>query len=126
MTEAECIEICKAVACACMWGHGGIGGVVIENLQRRLPLEPSWWLLYCAHKQAAEDEAVGYVKDQIELNALLSRGYRLYNYSPGRISVHNPAPMGGLYKFIVGSWADELGPIHDAHNYRVYQERAKR
>lgn len=50
-------------------------------------------------------------------------GYRLCNYKPGKISIHRPAPYGGLFCDIEGDVADKLGAIYDSHNYNVYRNR---
>lgn len=124
MTNDEQVAICKAIARSCMWGQGGIGSVILDELQKRLPMGRPWQEVYREHQRQTEYEAVGIVKDEAEISYLLSRGYWLTNYSPGELAVFNPPPMNGLHKYITGELADRYGAIHDAWNFNVYKQRA--
>ena len=58
-----------------------------------------------------------------DLELYLCKGYRLANYSPGKLTIFGPPPSNGGYGNIYGLIADKLGKIHDPHNYGVYQYR---
>ncbi len=123
MTEAEQIVICKVLAKSCMWGQGGIAAVILDGLERSMPM--SWHRIYAENDQQARDDATGVVVDEAELRDYLARDYRLCNYRPGRMSLHrSPAHGGGLWRAVIGELAEKYGQTHDAWNYRVYQERA--
>lgn len=122
MTRDEQILICKAIAKMAMWGRGD--GCLPQDLDKILPMTPSWQETYAAHKREAEHEHAGVVKDEEEVRFWLARGYRLTNYSPGEMMLFNPPPMGGLSKYLVGELAEKYGPIYDAHNFAVYKHRA--
>lgn len=126
MDQAEQDTICTAIAQACMWGHGGIGSVIIDKLDASMPMQVSWSERMKAVSRVAKHKAVGVVNDNGQIERLRGRGYSVCNYSPGELQIHNPRQFGGgLYKYILGGLADELGPLYDPWNFRVHQERAK-
>jgi len=56
-----------------------------------------------------------------ELERLLVKGYRLCNFKPNYLSIHNPECYGGGQAGeIFGSLANEFGKIYDSHNYQVH------
>ena len=106
-----------------MWGHGGIGSVIIDGLQKKFPTKPTWREVMDANSKTAKHEAVGVVKSEDELQRWLSQGYWLTNYEPGELSLFNPPPMNGLAMYVLGELAEKYAPRHDPWNYRVFQER---
>lgn len=126
MTEAEQTAICKIIQKSCMWGHGGIGSVILDGLQKKFPMKRDWHDVHTKNARKARHEACGVVSNEDEIKRYLDRGYRLTNYRPGELSIFHPrASGGGLYKYITGALADKYGQRYDAWNFRVYQERAK-
>lgn len=122
MTNDEQIAICKAIAKSCMWGQSGIASVILDEFERKLPMQ--WRGVYDAHAREAKREAVGVVTDEAEVHRLLRRGYWLTNYQPGEMSIFNPPPMNGLYMYLSAELAERYGPNYDSHNYAVWQSRA--
>ena len=107
-----------------MWGHGGIGSVIVDTLQKRFPTDPSWQKVRATHEKAAKREEVGVVTDEKELRMYVQQGYDLCNYEPGQLSIHNPGRYGGgLHMYVVGELADKYGELYDAHNFRAVQYR---
>jgi len=100
MTEEERIEICKSIAIACMWGQGGIGSVILEAFDKRLPSEPTWHDLHNSIAEDARRESVGTIDDEEDLRWRLSRGYWLTNYDDRGCALFNPQPMNGLSKYV--------------------------
>lgn len=124
MNTDEQVLICKAIAKSCMWGHGGIGSVITDKLQKSLPTDPSWQEVYTHNEKQAKYEAVGVVKDEEEIESYLRLGYPLYNYSPGELQIHNKREYGGgLHKYILGDLANKYGELYDPHNFKVVQYR---
>ena len=107
MSEDERIEVCKAVAVSCMWGHGGVGANIIERLEKALPSSPSWRELFNAHQKAARRESVGVITEERRLSDYLSRGYRLANWDEDGCSLFNPPPMNGLAAYVDKVLADK-------------------
>lgn len=102
----ERVEICKAIAAACMWGHGGIAGVILDDLDKRLPGNPTWRDLHAQNQKAAEREKVGVITDEAELRRWLSRGYWLTNWDEDGCMLFNPPPMNGLFKYVSKALAE--------------------
>jgi hypothetical protein len=124
MTKEDQSIVCKTVIKACMWGHGGIASVIMDNLQRDCPTEPPWDDIRRSLEKESRYEAVGSLRTEEEVRPYLAAGYIICNYEPGELSVHYPSRRGGgLCTYIVGPLADALAPLYDAHNYRVYQKR---
>lgn len=127
MTDDEQKIICMEIAKSCMWGNGGIAAVIIEKLDQAIPMNTPWGVAYRAHGREARREAVGVIRDEAELVALLSRGYWLCNYQPGQMSLNSPPPTNGLARYVVGDLAEKYGKTHDAWNYGICErERAAR
>lgn len=54
MTNEEQIEVCKAIALACVWPQGGqVSTVILEDLDERLPMERSWRHIHDVHLKEA-------------------------------------------------------------------------
>lgn len=54
MTNEEQVEVCKAIALSCIWeGGGGVGTAILDELQKRLPMERPWRQVHDIHAQAA-------------------------------------------------------------------------
>ena len=123
MQDTEQVAICKAIARSCMWGHGGIASVIVERIAKTVAAPEDWGKVFRENKRAAEYEAVGIITDRAELDRLLACGHYCCNYRHGELAVFNPPPMNGLYKYIIGSLADEYGERYDSWNYRIYQNR---
>lgn len=100
MSDDERVAICKAIAASCMWGQGGIASVIIEELDKVLPTDPSWREVYAANSKAARRESVGVLTDEARLASYLSRGYHLCNYDEDGCSLFNPPPMNGLAMYV--------------------------
>jgi len=100
MSEEERIAICKAIAASCMWGHGGIAAVIIEELDKRLPAELAWRQIYDANVKAAKRESVGVITDEAVLESRLKSGYWLTNWDDDGCSLFNPPPMNGLDAYV--------------------------
>lgn len=127
MTPEEQIAICKAIAKSCMWGQGGLGMVILDELQRVCPTDQahSWRAVHDAHEKEARREAVGVVTSEEEIKYYIRERYYLCNYQPGELSIHYPSHIGGgLCKYVVGELAEKFGPIYDPHNWEVFQKRA--
>lgn len=126
MTEDEQTKICKIITKACMWGHGGVGDVILEKLDKAFPMERSWLDVHKKNARTARHESVGVITTEEEIkHYLYNPDYMFCNYQPGELSIHG-ARGGGLYKYVTGPLADKYGKLFDSWNYRVYQERAKR
>jgi len=104
----ERVTICKAIAVACMWGHGGIGSVIIESLDKKLPRDPTWKQLYDANIKEAKREAVGVITDETLLRSRLERGYHLTNWDEDGCSLFNPPPMNGLSAYVAKDLAEKF------------------
>lgn len=125
MTDDEQDTICKVIAASCMWGFGGIGSVILDKLQARLPQARDWRKVHEALQQSAKYEAVGVVKSEAEIDRYLKDGFTLCNYAPGELSIFYPRTLGGgLCKYIVGDLADKYGVMHDPWNFRAHKLRA--
>ena len=107
MTEDERIQVVKALACSHMWGQDGVAGVFLEMLDKRLPAQPRWQLLYANHCQEAKREYVGVLDDDSRLTDYLRRGYWLTNHSDDGCSLFNPPPMNGLSMYVSKRLADK-------------------
>lgn len=126
MTDEEQDAICKAIAASCMWGHGGIGAVILDDLQERLPQARDWRAVHEAVKTSARHEAVGVADTELEIERLLTDGYALCNYQPGELAIFRPRKFGGgLHKYIIGDLADKYGKQHDEWNFRAHKLRAE-
>lgn len=123
ITPEEQMEICKAITKACMWGHSGLGSVIIDKLQAKLPTDPTWQRVHAANEKIAKHEAVGVVTDEKDLQGYIRGGYLLCNYSPGELSIHYPHRGGGLCKYVVGELADKYGELYDSWNFEAHQRR---
>lgn len=107
MTNNEQAAICKAIAVSCMWGNGGIGSVILDTLQRVLPMEQKWRTVFNENVRAAQQEAVGIITDEAELRRWTKLGYWLTNYEPDRVALFNPPPMNGLFMYVTRAVADK-------------------
>lgn len=126
MTEDERITLVKILAGIGMWGHGWIGPAVCKELQKQLPVTLSWPQLFEQYKEAAEEEAIGVVTDEEEIRSYISMGYHLCNYTPGKLSIHNPwSRGGGLRTYIKGPLAETYGALYDPYNFAVYKRRVE-
>ena len=96
MTAHEQIQICKVLAIACMWGQGGICSVILDDLDKKMPMDPSWQQTFADHRKEATREHIGVITDENELRGYLNRGYWLVNGD----SLFNPPPMNGLRKYV--------------------------
>jgi hypothetical protein len=57
MTHEEQVEVCKAIALTHIWPQGGgIGTVILDELQKRFPMERPWRQVHDIHLQAALKE----------------------------------------------------------------------
>lgn len=126
MTPDEQKTICKAVVQATMWGYSGIAAVTMDKLQDSLPTDPSWGSITHSVRKEAEYEAVGVVTTRAEILRYLRAGYRICNYEPGELQIHNSSIAGGgLHKYIIGDLVEEFGAEYDPHNFRVFKRRAE-
>lgn len=107
MTEEEKISICKAICLSCMWGHGGIGSIVIEKLDEYLPQEYTWKEMLKKHSSKFIREHIGVISEEKELLSYLYRGYWITNFDDHGASLFNPPPMNGLYKYISKELSDK-------------------
>lgn len=123
MDTEEQEKICKALAITCMWGHGGIKSVILDRLQANLPQTESWHAVSTRVSDPAIREHIGVITKDDELQYYLRSGYYLCNYTPDGMNLHAPRG-GGLHKYVSAELAAKYGPIHDAWNFRVYQQRA--
>lgn len=96
MTEDEQKTICKEMAKACMWGQGGIASVILDKLDKALPMRASWKGVYRDNQRDAVREHMGVLDDEDELLRYMSRGYWLCNGD----SLFNPPPMNGLCMYV--------------------------
>ena len=108
MTDAERLEVVRSIVIASMWGYGGVGQSVIEQLDKRLPAEPSWGSLQAEHSKAMRREHMGVLDDEEQLRWLMSRGYWLVNYDDDGCSLFNPPPMNGLYMYVSERLAEQF------------------
>ena len=69
-----------------------------------------------------EQQNIYSIRTMEDVNRVLMGGRWLCNYRPGYIAVFEPRG-GGSYGGIYGALADELGKIHDPHNFDVYEHR---
>lgn len=114
--------IAKAIASGTRYSGGGaaVAGRIDDYFSVTRPTEEV--IREVSREVALED--TGVVSDTTEIKRLLSLGFRICNYAPGQVSIHYPdASGGGLYRYVVGEMADELGRQYDAHNYAVVQMR---
>lgn len=106
MTEAEQTTICREMAKACMWGQGGIASVILEKLDKALPMERAWKAVYDDNSRDAKREHMGVINDELELQGYLSRGYWLTNGD----SLFNPPPMNGLCMYVSPALYEKYKP----------------
>lgn len=99
MTRDEQIQICKILSVSCMWGHGGICSVILDELDKKMPMESSWRQTFNDGNKEAEREHIGVITDEKELLSYLRRGYWLVNGD----SLFNPPPMNGLCKYVAAN-----------------------
>ena len=126
MTKEEQIKICKAISASCMWGHGGIGSVIIEKLDKTVKCADKWADVFKSSKKQGEYDAVGVISNEDELRRKISDGYTIHNYKSGELSVFRPRIYGGgLHMYVLGELADKYGKIYDPHNFEVYEYRKK-
>lgn len=108
MTEDEQAAICKAVTIACMWGHGGIASVIMEELDKVAPMPEQWQAVYNRNARAVKREHMGVLTDEARLRGYLRRGYWLTNYDEDGCSLFNPPPMNGLCMYVSKELAEKF------------------
>lgn len=108
MTRDEQIAICKALEKACMWGYGGIKLNILDELDKKIQMAPSWRDTASEYSKEAQYEAVGTLKTDEEIQNKLRDGYRLCNPGIGELQVHRPERYGGgLAYYVTGRLADK-------------------
>lgn len=107
MLPSERVAIVKALAASHMWGQDGVASVFLGRLDKALPSESSWGLLYSEHAKAAQRECMGVLDDEERLNNYLTRGYWLTNYDEDGCSLFNPPPMNGLATYVSKRLAEQ-------------------
>lgn len=108
MTDDEQVQICKVMAAACMWGQGGIASVILEGLNKKVPLARSWVAVYRENAETAKKEHMGVLSDEEELRRYLGRGYWLTNGD----SLFNPPPMNGLCTYVSPELYTKYAPTY--------------
>lgn len=108
MSPEEQAAICKAIAVSCMWGHGGLGSVILDELQTRLPATRPWHEVHAEVAKQARRESVGVVTKREQLDWYLKQGYWLTNYDDDGCELFNPRPMNGLAKYVSLELTNEI------------------
>jgi hypothetical protein len=125
MTNEERDDICRAIAVSCMWGQGGIASVILEELQRRVPLpDKTWAEAYNSISKAAQRDSVGVVTEQSDLDWHLQRGYWLANFDADGCALFNPPPMNGLSRYVSKELADAYKAQQDKMS-RLFRQMAE-
>lgn len=106
MTEDERVAVCKAITISCMWGHGGIGSVILDRLDKTMPHETSWRKLHDDNAKETRRDSVGVISDRDELERKLRRGFWLTNWDEDGCALFNPPPMNGLDMYVSKPLAD--------------------
>lgn len=100
MTPEERMEIVRACVVAGMWGHMGVVGIVLEELDKRLPETPTLRQLLRDNEKRIRREHIGVIDDEARLQSLLSLGYWLTNFDVDGCMLFNPPPMNGLAYYV--------------------------
>lgn len=131
MDHNEAVSICKAIKKSCMWGHNGLGEVIVEKIAKCFP-DTDWYGIYKANEQEAKYQEVGVIRTREEFDRFVnSRNDRWesrphFSYSnPDELSIHG-GKGEGLLKYVLGPLARELGQEHDPHNFEVFHLRAEK
>lgn len=96
MTPDEQVTVCKAIAAISCWG-GPSGVSIIEQLDKTIPMEPTWSQVYAKHQEAGKREYVGTITSG-QASILEGMGYTRCNGN----QLHAPSRAGGgLFKYIV-------------------------
>jgi hypothetical protein len=107
VSDEDRLKIVEAIIRACMWGQGGIAGVILENLDKTAPDDLSWQALYRQNYKRVNREAVGVIVDEGVLRNYLGSGYWLVNFDEDGCSLFNPPPMNGLASYVSKELADK-------------------